>query len=285
MLLMTIATLLLLLIVVGAAFSAYFLFTSHKSLQNSGDHLALNAAQQLNINDYAGRINNMIGHSRELVYTSREMYSKVENNKNFSGLEPLAAQVLNQSRSGATLVAQERDRLVKSTIAQLRQMVNNRSEHGLYLINLAADNRRVDSLSLGYMDKVQSNVEPSKGVTELFEYDLSKHFLQQGKDFDLYRANVNLQLPEPDGDLKFELSSLPAPVENTTAPMRLTLGDNFKKTFELRTHGQDTIGACKLMPSAVQASLTMHVQESIGKLESDTVSTNTACTNGASLEP
>lgn len=288
MLFLCIGVLMVMLMVVGIAFSFYLVFFSHRHLQNWSEDLALECARQLNENDHGGKINNLVGHSRELVFTSRELYYKT-NNDDFRALQGLAAQVLEQSRSGARLVADERNRYVDVSLQNLRKAVRNaeaRNQRGLSLTNFSACGAKVVDLKVGDLDQVVSNVEASSGVANLLFHDRQQNYIKTGKHADLYKANVNLKLPGEDSDLVFELASLPAPVNGTAAPMRLTRGQGFKHSMILRSAGEDKPGKCKVIPSAVQVVMTMNVkQDVVGKLESETSTVNTACANGAWMEP
>ncbi len=288
MLFLCIAVLMVMLAVVGIAFCFYLVFFSHKHLQNWSEDLALECARQLNENDHGGKINNLVGHSRELVFSSRELYYKT-NNDEFRTLQGLASQVLEQSRSGARLVSDERNRYVDVSMQNLRKTIKEaeaRRKSGLLLTNFSASGAQVVDFKVGDLDQVASNVETSSGVTNLLFHDRQQNYIKTGKQIDLYKANVNLKLPGEDSDLDFELASLPAPVKGTAAPLRLTRGQGFKHSLILRSAGADKSGKCTVIPSAVQVVMTMNMQQNIvGKLESQTRTVNTACANGAWMEP
>ena len=288
MLFLCIGVLMVMLMVVGLAFSFYLVFFSHKHLQNCAEDLALDCARQLNENDHGGKINNLIGHSRELVFTSRELYYKT-NTDDFRGLQGLAAQVVEQSRSGARLVSDERNRYVDVSLQNLRKAVRDAesgNQRGLLSTNFSCGGGQVVDLKVGDLIQVVSNVETSSGVNNLLLHDRQQNYIKTGKQVDLYKANVNLKLPGEDSDLDFELASLPAPVKGAAAPLRLTRGQGFKHSMILRSGGEDKPGKCKVIPSAVQVVMTMSVQQNVvGKLESQTRTVNTACANGAWMEP
>lgn len=288
MLFLCIAVLIVMMMIVATAFSFYLIFFSHKHLQNWSEDLALNCARRLNENDHGGKINNLLGHSRELVFTSRELYYKT-NTEDFRALQGLAAQVLEQSRSGARLVCEERNRFVDVSLQDIRKTVKDtetQNQRGLFLTNFSAGGLRVVELKVGDLDQVASNVEASSGVARLHSFDQQQNYIKTGKQVDLYKANLNLKLPAEDSDLDFQLASLPAPVKGTAAPMRLTRGQGFKHTMILRSGGEDKIGTCTVIPSAVQVVMTINLKQNvIGKLDSQTKTINTACANGAWMEP
>jgi hypothetical protein len=288
MLLLCVAMFAIIIIVVTLAFGVNFLFSSQTSLLSLSEGLALKAAQQLNVSDYTGRLNNLQARSRELVVTAREMNQMTED-EDFSEFAPLAAQVMNQSREGARLVASERQKFAALTIANLRMMAKKEfaaGTTGKQLANMSTDAPQIAELTVGNLANLAANAEPNSGLPELFEYDMQKGYIQRGKILNLYRGAINLKLPAPDNDLDFELAPLPAPVKGTLAPLRLTAGASFKSTLSLCKDGEDTIGTCTLSPSAVQVTITSKVKENIlTEMQSTAKVTSTACTNGAGPEP
>jgi len=291
MLLLCFALFGVMIVIAGVGFGVYFVFFSQKLLQTKCEDFTLKAAQQLNLNDTGGKLNNLQARSRELVYASRELSNETDN-EDYRQFAPLAAQVMNQSREGAILVESERKKYIAVTLKKLRTMAKEASAAGdgnLALANMSAREMQIIDFKVGNMTeankKCTSNVEVLEGPPELFQWDLEKQYIQRGKGVNLYRAAVNLKLPAPDNDLDFELAPLAAPVKGTLAPLRLTTGNNFQSTLALRSEGKDLPGTCKLCPSAVQVSMTASVKENAaGNLQATTKATDTACTNGASPE-
>ncbi|MBX9951352.1 MAG: hypothetical protein K2Y39_19440 [Candidatus Obscuribacterales bacterium] len=287
MLFLCIAVLAVMLVIVALAFSFYLVFFSHKNLQSRSEDLALKCARQLNENDHGGKINNLIAHSRELVFTSRELYRRTDNDE-FRGLQSLAAQVLEQSRSGALLVKDERNRYVDVCLQNLKKVAKDaeKNDAGLFLSKFSTSAGEVVDLRVGDMGQTLSNVEASSGVYNLNSYDRQQNFVKPGKEAELFVSNVNLKLPGEDSDLEFQLASLPGPVKGIAAPLRLTRGNGFKNSLVLRSAGQDGNGKCQVIPSAVQVTMSMNVKQSIvGEFDSKTKTVNTACANGAWAEP
>jgi hypothetical protein len=289
MVFMCVATFALIFLFIGLGFSAYNLFFAHEQLQNWSENIAATSAQQLNVNDHTGKLNNLIGHSRELVYASRQMYEQTQDDKNFAELEPLATQVLEQARAGAQEVSKERDRYAVTTLAKVRGIIKDAVEHPkqpIEILNLSANQFAISEVQLGCLTRAESNIEASRALADLYQFDAGKHFVRRyGKDTDLYRANIDLSLPAPDDDLHFRLSPMVAPVEGTTDPLHMIDGETFKGLVALRKHGEDASISNVVLPSAVQVVSTMRVEENIiGNMESVTSSTNTACANGACPE-
>ena len=291
MLLLCFALFGVIIVIAGLGFGVYFVFFSQKLLQTKCEDFTLKAAQQLNLNDCAGKLNNLQVRSRELVYASRQLSTETEN-EDYKQFAPLAAQVMNQSRDGALLLESERQKYIAVTLKKLRALskeANAADDHKVMLANMSADRSQIADFQVGYLkgstNNVLSNVEVKEGPPELFQWDESKQYIQRGKGVNVYRAAVNLKLPDPDNDLNFELAPLSAPVKGTLAPLRLTTGNNFQSTLTLRKNYKDQPGTCKLSPSAVQVTMTAIVKENAaGNLQASTKAIDTACTNGAGPE-
>lgn len=285
MLFMSVAVLFVILILSGIGFGIYFVFFSHKLVQNWAEDFALESARRLNINDHSGKMNNLMGHSRELVFISRDLYKKACADEDLNDMTPLAMHLLQRSRDGARLVSEERDKYVRTTISDLRCLLddyNKQIHQGVVLTNMSACDPRISDLEVGTIYGIASNVEASKGVPELMAQDQKLGYVKSGKELDLYLAAVNLKLPGEDADLRFELSPLIAPVRGTPAPMRLSRGDSFRRVVSIRAAGEDKPDQFGLPPCAVQVGMSIKVKESVlGELESRTKTIKHACAGGA----
>ncbi len=289
MLFLSVAMGAVILVLVGLAFWLHLTFFSNQLLQDSSEKVVLQAAQRLNANDNAGKLNNLTVNSRELVFAIRQMHDKAAFNPELQEYQQLAAHLVEQARLGASTVSDERQRFVNSTISDLRKLAKAPSKpfgREIALFNATVDQPRVIKLSVGSLDNMDSNVEASAGIPELTAYDSNHQFLKRGKHFDFYRARNKLKLPSPDDDLNFELSPLPVVVDGTAAPMRLVSDFHFKPSMVLLEDGNDTIGSCSTMPSCVQIMMTVNMKSKVAtQLESGTQTLLTACTNGALREP
>jgi hypothetical protein len=289
MLFLCVAIGLLILVLVGIAFWFQLVFFSNQRLQDSAEKVALNAAQKLNENDNAGRLNNLTCDARELVFTARQMYERTSTDGHFKDYEALARQVLEQSREGAREVAAERQRLVNATVADMRVLVKGKTTslgREMELFDASVEKPKLIDFKIGSLDNMESNVEAPQAVAELVEYDNAQRFLKHGKDFDFYVAGKALKLPSPDDDLDFVLSPLPMAVNGTAAPMRLVSESHFKPTMTIVEGGKDAIGSCSIMPSCVQVLMSVKMKSKVvDNVESGTKSLSTACTNGALPEP
>jgi|AGTN01.1.fsa_nt_gi hypothetical protein len=264
-------------------------FFSNQLLQNSSEEVALYAAQKLNENNNAGKLNTLTAGSRELVFTSRQLLSKTESDSDFMAYEQLATQVLDQSRLGATNVADARRQFIAWTVSDLKQVMclQRRSfDSELALFSASVDPPRLIKLSIGSLDSMDSNVEPSVGVPDLIAYDDSHRFLKHGKKIDFYRARDSLKLPAPDDDLDFELSPLPMALDGTTSSLRLVSENHFQPSLVLVDDGKDMPGNANVMPSCVQVTMSVNIKSKVtSHLQSGTRTLCTACTNGAIKEP
>lgn len=279
----------LILILVGLAFWFHLAFFSNQLLQNSSEKIALYAAQKLNENNHAGKLNTLIAGSRELVFASRQLHSRTENEPEISECGQLAAQVLEQSRQGAMSVSEERKQFTASTVLDLKQMMYSQGPlfgREVALFSASVDQPRILKLTVGSLDNMDSNIQPSTGVPDLIAYDDSHGFLKHGKKFDYYRAGNPLKLPGPDADLEFELSPLPMALDGTTSSLRLVSESHFKPSLVLVDDGKDVSGNSKLMPSCVQVLMAVNIKSKVSShLQSGTKTLCTACTNGAFQEP
>lgn len=275
---------LLILAVAGIGFWFYMQFFSNQFLQDSSEKVALSAAQKLNEHNYAGKLNELTGHSREMVFTARAMHEKSLHDPSCVLAQQLAAYVVDESRQGATMLAEERQNFANSTVADLRQMIKEQKvdapkEYSLF--NAAAKEGEIIDFRIGTLDKMESNARAPL-VDDLAAYDRNQNYLIHGKDYDFYKANIPLTLPSPDHDLDFTMSPLPIDFGGTSSPLRLTSADHFKTTMVLRENGQDTKGSIKVIPSCVQVLMNVQLKSKVSdKLESATASRSTACTNGA----
>lgn len=288
MLLLCIAAGALLLCACGVGFWTLSLLFSRDEVQNRAGSEALFAAQILNAHDYSGRMNNFIAHSRELVFDSRRMCKQIESDDELAELQPLAQQLMKESRDSAIFVEKEKNQLAASTLQQLKLSVAAQNEHpfrAVSMLDSAPQTTQISDIEVGTLSSLESNVEPLDAVKDLVDTDMSRGYIQKNLFLKVYKAASNLKLPAPDDDLKFELSPLPAPVDNTTAPSRLIGPDRFKKLQSIRKNGIDTSESFSVIPCAVQIVTTLPVQEQlVGKLKSSVGCTNAACANGASPE-
>jgi hypothetical protein len=275
----------LILVLTGIAFWFQLVFFSNQRLQDAGERFALIAAQKLNENDNVGRLNNLTADSRELVFSARQIHDVTLNNPHCKDYEKLAAQYVEQAREGARLVGDERQRLVNSTVRDMRKLVNGGTAalgREVELFDAAVDRPEIIDFKLGSLDNMESNVRAPQLVPDLLAYDQAHSYLKKGKDFDFYLAGKPLRLPAPDEDIDFLLSPLPMAVNDTAAPMRLVSEKHFKPAISILENGNDAIGSCKIMPSCVQVLMSVRMKSKVvDKVETGTKSLSTACTNGA----
>jgi hypothetical protein len=195
------------------AFGIYFLFFSQKRLEDKSESTALQAAQYINERDYSGKLNNLQRASRELVFSARSMLDQT-GDEDFAEFNGLAAQIMAESRQGSVLLDAERNKYNALTLTRLKSLVDQNTQiQSIELGSFSRENRAEDS-----------NVQLNTGEAQLADYDQARGYLNKGKLLTLYRAGVDLRLPEPDSDLRFVLAALQAPIKNTVAPLRLVDG-------------------------------------------------------------
>ncbi|MBI4533032.1 MAG: hypothetical protein HY711_03715 [Candidatus Melainabacteria bacterium] len=250
----------IIIVVFLAGFSVYLMFFSQSKAHSQSDQLALQVAHALNDQDEMGEMNNLVARCRELVFNSRKTHDAAH--MYYQHLEPLANQLLEESRASACYVELERQRLVRHSLTNLYGIVELSDsdrvlQSGLKLPWLATKPARPVGLAVGYIDGVESNVEVSEGNPELNSTDLARHYIDRASK--LYMGNINVKLPAPDNDLHFKLSSLPAPVKETVSPPRLTSPNVFVETARLMKDGLTLGASCDQLPSAVKVDMLIKV--------------------------
>ncbi|MBU6451381.1 MAG: hypothetical protein KGS72_06365 [Cyanobacteria bacterium REEB67] len=278
MLLLCSALVALLVTAIGAAFGLYNLVSDQKKLEVRSENLALEAAQILNYHNSAGRLNNLQRGARESVFTAREMAEKCQEER-LSELAPLAEQILAEARESAQLVQANRKKFVRFQDDKLQALLTA--------------NPQIDSLEIGSLGSSKrcgrelSSVKVSNENSALNAYDEQQGYIQKGKVLDLYKSTINLKLPAPDNDLDFILSTLPAAVKGTPAPLRLTTS-TLEPYLSLRLHGVDTGNHLKCSAPAVHIEMKATNQKGLFFFGQDnqvsTASAGTACANGAEPE-
>lgn len=276
---------LFLVLIVGLIVSV--LFYSQKRVQNQSDRLALVMAEKLNEYDRIGEINNMVERARELVFTSRQTHSDV--NERFEHIEPLAKQLLEEARQGAIRIEQERKAISDAGFAELKDEVKqaNKSLAQQAQVNvpwLRTYPATVFNLEAGYIQDVDSNALQPEGLPALLGHDTERRYINGLSK--LYRANINAKLPSPDNDLNFKFASLPAPVKGTVAPARLVLHPAFHYTMRVVDKENLVGGSTDQIPSAVKLDLVSSVStQPDGRKEREFSVAAAAATTGALPPP
>ncbi len=193
MLLMCVVVIFILLLTTGAAFWCLSLLYSRDEVQNRAGSAAISIAQILNSHDFTGRMNNMIMHSRELVFDSRRILNRVDSDEDFAELRPLALQLMNESRSAAISVEKERNQLAAATLTALRQEVMRQTAKpfkAVSMIDTGPATTELLDVHIGTLDAIESNVEPSESLEDLSNTDLA-HGLIISRGFSkLYKVSV-----------------------------------------------------------------------------------------------
>ncbi len=266
------ATLLLIIAVAFMVLSAavivicFFIVLNQQRRDTSQtDAHALSFASDINGMDWVGQINHLTGFSRELVFTSRQELQQVS--KQCPQLTPLATQLLDEARLSAIHLEADKKTLLKHIDASIKLSIRKveaeqNRQRGLSIGWFATEPSRLESVEIGYMDGVESNVSGPVGIPTLKAFDISTKILDEHSGF--YNGNINAKLPEPDNDLDFRISSLPACVKETTSPVRLASNDEFRKLLVVQAGRATDFSKCDQLPSAVQVQSTMNVSSSVG---------------------
>ncbi len=244
--------------------------------QSISDSAVLQSVEILNENDCIGKINNITVMSRELVYDTRASYEATLN-ANYFFLEPLARQLLNQSRFGSSVVDQGRKQLILSRLDQLAKVLKADD-------TLAIHQAEIVDLQVGMTTDPKSNAYDDS-ADELQEFDLKNHYVDvKTKRF---FGNVNAKLPENDADLCFKISPLRGIVQGQVQQAGLLAETAFIKTAQLIKEGQTVKKvSCDQMPCAVKIQFSFPVNSDLSANADRRVSISTcALTHGGQPVP
>ena len=256
----------MIIVVVMAEFSNFVaVLVAHQRMQDQAEGLGMQAARSLNAYDRAGRINNLTILSRELVFNSRNTLNEVAANDSEMGA--LAQRYMDESRQGAQLVSAERERILATTLTDLRALAKDVDTHNQQASAILpwahAEGLSVLNLEVGYMTGTESNVGAPQGNAELLSFDNQQKYLDNSTN--LYYGNVSLKLPAPDDDLSFKLSALPAPVGDTISPARINYAkDPVVTTLQLVKDTKFGLGSCEYLPSTAKVTFVRNFESSLG---------------------
>lgn len=277
--------LLFLVLAFGLLVSAFFF--AQKRVQQQADRMAVSIAKRLNDGDRIGQINNLVERSRELVFVSR--HNLTDANERLEHIEPLARQLLDESREGAQMVESERStiaRCISDDVISEAEAQNKENAQSVQvnLPFLRTFPPRLDSLELGYIEDVDSNSLLPEGIPELRNLDLSRDYAE--KSSALYAANVDARLGGSDSDLVYKFASLAAPVQKTVSPARLTSASVFRPLVKLYDKENKIGGTSNQLPTAVRMELVAGVSSRPdGQIDKQFKVTGTATTSGALPAP
>jgi hypothetical protein len=242
-------------------FAGYMLLAQQKRGQTDSDEVALNVAKLMNGDDRVGQMNNVVERCRELVYVSRTNLNKA-NNMSSPLFQPLAQQLLDESRANSAIVENERANQLNLTTLRVKNFINQHNESTrtgsrLTLPFFQTQFPVIQEADFGAIAGVQCNVLNLQVIPELKDYDMSQHYIQPGSN--LYMGNINAKLPAPDSDLNFMLASLPANVGGSVAPVRLANPEVFIQTAPVMKRNQQTHTRPTHLPAAIQLIENMDV--------------------------
>ncbi|MBX3138654.1 hypothetical protein KF707_20665 [Candidatus Obscuribacterales bacterium] len=244
----------------------FFMVLSQQGRDSSQtDAHALSFASEINGQDWVGEINNMTGFARELVFTSRQECHRVS--RECPQFNALAKQLLDEARLSSMQVEADKRTLLKDIDASLKVSIRNaeqeqKRKRGLALAWFSTEPSQLESVELGFMDGVSSNVIAPAAIPELKAFDIASKSLDEKSGF--YNGNINAKLPEPDNDLDFRICSLPACVKTTVSPARLASNDEFRTLLTLQAGKTTDFSKCEQLPSAVRVHSAMNVSTSAG---------------------
>jgi hypothetical protein len=268
------------LLTLGSSFGSLF-FMSNR-LQASANEVALEGARALNEHDRIGQMNNMIGRSRQLVFSSSKNYDDVV--AHYPQLSQLAEELRDEARDGSLELEQQRAVLLayaKTTAkaAMVSKWDEIKDSYPVVLPWLKVTAPLSPKFKFGKIENTESNVVEFKAFPELVAFDHAQNDVRLPDNpanpaaLTLYRQCINAHLPAPNASLSFKLTSLAAPVQGTISPARIARATVF-----------ETIDADQI-PSAAQVKLQLPVATGLGAAASSVLSAvGTAAATGADVQ-
>lgn len=284
MLVLTILVMCFVMIVIAQLSGFAAMMMAHQELQDKAEKFEIGAVQILNQSDRTGRMNLMTAASRELVYDSRQTFNGMM--QNAPAYAALAERYLNESRAGAQLVSDERQKLLASTLSDVRDLakgLETQSQAHDMLPWVSTEKSAVFNLELGYAEDEDSNVVASDADPSLYEYDRENRSFD--KSTNLYHGNACLKLPAPDDDLDFQLSSLAAPVSGTVSQAKIDEGRKFVATLPLIREGEFLPGNCKYIPSTARLTCVEKFNSKLGVSTHQRIAASVCGTTNGACEP
>jgi hypothetical protein len=218
------------------------IYINHQSLSDRTDRLTLEAASALNEGDRAGRLNHLIIQCRDMISRNRKAYALTEVQP-FVHFRPLCWQLLDQSRHGAALLEQERQRLVSTRLMEIKTRL-----HGYYQppsVTTAKPQVVVDEIDVGTVKGFSSGVPSALVEPDLKENDIKERYID--KKTGLYAGEINARMPGEDSDLTFKLCALPKLDKESS----LQRGADYKQYGVLVNDGKEQAISCDQMPASV----------------------------------
>lgn len=273
-LLLSIGLSLIVILLILFSFKMGEFFLKYTNNQTIAEATALRTAMILNENDYAGKMNNLVVQSRELLFDSRAAYHATLNS-NYFFLEPLARQLLDQSRRGAWSLDQCRQKLIE---AQLNKMQTQSVKDA----ELESRNAAVVSLEVGNMKDLRSNVYDDS-ADELQDYDKRKSWIDP-KTL-RFNGNIDAKLTNEDEEQTFKISPLRIPVNGKVEQANLARKEDFVSTAKLVRDGKPIAYFSDQIPSAVRMKIAFPGDPLNAQSESKVMIFATAVTTGAQPMP
>lgn len=279
-LLMTICVIIFIVVMIAIAMNTLHLVDG--KLRSSAEKVALELAINLNDGDRIGEMNSMTEYSRELVFTSRDAHNRIS--YGYAHIEPLARVLLDEAREGARQVETERNNLAsvicKDSLA-LKKMKENNIMEPVNVLFFKVNPEGISTLEVGSCKFVPSNAVLPVGIPELRSHDRERRFTFESSDY--YRADIDVFLPDPDGDLKFRFSSLAPMVKKTVSQPRLVSPGDFEPLATLSDEFIRRRSVLRYMPSAVRMVTKTNVKAPMD-LGENMAETITVTTSGSQFE-
>ncbi len=227
----------LVLVILLAIVAVCLLCVSAARSRSLAEEQSLAMAACLNKDNRLGELNHMIGYSRQLVFSSRQVNNRVFSQ--YPQLRALSGYLMEDARCGAGKVKSEFDIVRELTFRDVRTVQEScdKSLRGaaFSVPGLELDSPRVEAIALGSLTGLPSNARLPVALDELRQYDSMSGY--GAGDSSFYRGNIDARLPLPDNDLSFKFSCLPpcAPGQGQVEQLRLVRFESFETVAKMRS--------------------------------------------------
>lgn len=224
-------------VILLAIVTVCLLCVSAAKSRSLAEEKSLAMAACLNKGNRLGELNHMIGYSRQLVFSSRQVNNEVLSK--YPQLKALSGYLMDDARSGACKVKEEFEIVRDMSFRDVRTLQEScdKSFQGaaFSLPGLEMESPRVEAITLGSLAGMPSNASLPASLQELREHDERSGYKAGASSF--YRGSIDARLPLPDNDLSFKFSCLPpcAPGQAQVEQLRLVRFESLESIAKMRS--------------------------------------------------
>jgi hypothetical protein len=242
--------------------------------RSKAELLSLSMACKLNANDHGGKLNGLAQKSRTLVSTDRLLCDEIYGRR-ITNLESIANQLLEESRSGAKLLEETRQKQVGNKLDEIRAFALAAAKERDPTLTY-----RIRSIEVGTIRELHSSAK-DEAPEAVQDFDLRSGYVNNRSG--LLRGHTDARLPGNDSDLSFKFSPLPAPNDSSGFQTNLAPEHLFVPTAVIWRDGKPVPSKCEYLPPAVRLEIVSgSTLPSPSALKGPVVTSCVARTNGAS---